>query len=86
MTAILLENKRKKKVPTRLPGIILHAGISNLLSVAHANYADTNFSVETNFISPAVIVRLMKSLLTTQSIEEFRASNQVSNVCAVMVL
>ncbi|XP_021919113.1 tropomodulin isoform X3 [Zootermopsis nevadensis] len=37
-------------------------------------------NVETNFISPAVIVRLIKSLLTTKSIEEFRASNQRSQV------
>lgn len=36
------------------------------------------FSVETNFISPPVIVRLIRSLLKTKSIEEFRCSNQVS--------
>lgn len=35
-------------------------------------------SVETNFISPAVIVRLIRALLKTKSIEEFRCSNQVS--------
>lgn len=34
-------------------------------------------NVETNFISPAVIVRLVNALLKTMSIEEFRASNQV---------
>lgn len=38
------------------------------------------FSVETNFISPAVIVRLIRALLKTKSIEEFRCSNQVSHV------
>jgi len=37
-------------------------------------------NVETNFITPAVIVQLIKSLLTTKSIEEFRASNQRSQV------
>uniref|UniRef100_A0A1B6KAZ4 Tropomodulin n=2 Tax=Graphocephala atropunctata TaxID=36148 RepID=A0A1B6KAZ4_9HEMI len=37
-------------------------------------------NVETNFISPNVIVRLVKSLLKQQSIEEFRASNQRSSV------
>lgn len=35
-------------------------------------------NVETNFISPPVIVKLVKALLTTTSIEEFRASNQVN--------
>lgn len=42
------------------------------------------FSVETNFISPPVIVRLIRSLLKTKSIEEFRCSNQVSciKLCA----
>ncbi|KAJ9596719.1 hypothetical protein L9F63_012261, partial [Diploptera punctata] len=37
-------------------------------------------NVETNFISPSVIVRLMKSLLATKTVEEFRASNQRSQV------
>ncbi|XP_055587883.1 tropomodulin isoform X4 [Uranotaenia lowii] len=37
-------------------------------------------NVETNFISPPVIVTLVKSLLTQMSIEEFRASNQRSQV------
>lgn len=35
-------------------------------------------NVETNFISPPVIVKLIKALLKTKSVEEFRASNQVS--------
>lgn len=34
-------------------------------------------NVETNFISPAVIVNLVRALLKAKSIEEFRASNQV---------
>lgn len=34
-------------------------------------------NVETNFISPTVVVRLIKSLLKTKIVEEFRASNQV---------
>lgn len=34
-------------------------------------------SVETNFISPVGIVRLVKSLLKQRSLEEFRATNQV---------
>lgn len=34
-------------------------------------------NVETNFISPPVIVVLVKALLQNISVEEFRASNQV---------
>lgn len=34
-------------------------------------------NVETNFISPPVIVTLVKALLKAKSVEEFRASNQV---------
>jgi tropomodulin len=35
-------------------------------------------NVETNFISPPVVVVLVKALLQNMSVEEFRASNQVS--------
>ena len=38
------------------------------------------FSIETNFISPPIIVKLIKSLLKTKTVEEFRASNQRSQV------
>jgi len=34
-------------------------------------------SIETNFLSPTVMVTLLKALLATKSIEEFRAANQV---------
>lgn len=37
-------------------------------------------NVETNFISPPVIVRLVQALLKCHTIEEFRASNQVSTM------
>lgn len=37
-------------------------------------------NVETNFISPNVVVHLIKSLLSQKVIEEFRASNQRSQV------
>ncbi|KAI4459742.1 tropomodulin [Holotrichia oblita] len=37
-------------------------------------------NAETNFISPTGIVRLIKSLLKTKCVEEFRASNQRSQV------
>lgn len=36
-------------------------------------------NVETNFISPPVIVTLVKALLKAKSVEEFRASNQVKH-------
>lgn len=34
-------------------------------------------NVETNFISPTGVVRLIKALLKKKSVEEFRAANQV---------
>ncbi|EEB10087.1 Tropomodulin, putative [Pediculus humanus corporis] len=37
-------------------------------------------NIETNFISPPIIVKLIKSLLKTKTVEEFRASNQRSQV------
>lgn len=37
-------------------------------------------NVETNFISPLGVVRLIKSLLKKKTVEEFRATNQVSNL------
>lgn len=37
-------------------------------------------NVETNFISPPVVVALVRSLLKCRTIEEFRASNQVCNL------
>lgn len=41
-------------------------------------------NVETNFISPPLIVRLVKALLKARTIEEFRASNQV-NILIVLL-
>lgn len=35
-------------------------------------------NVETNFISPQVVATLTKALLQNMTVEEFRASNQVS--------
>lgn len=34
-------------------------------------------NVETNFISPTGVVQLVKALLETKTVEEFRAANQV---------
>lgn len=42
-------------------------------------------NVETNFISPAVIVTLVKALLKAKSVEEFRASNQVKLSLAITI-
>lgn len=36
------------------------------------------FSIESNFISPPMIARLVKALLTHKSVETFRAANQAS--------
>lgn len=36
-------------------------------------------NVETNFISPPVVVRLVNALLKCRTVEEFRASNQVKS-------
>lgn len=45
-------------------------------------------NVETNFISPPVIVTLVKALLKAKSVEEFRATNQVrrSNLPKIIYL
>lgn len=42
-------------------------------------------NVETNFISPSGIVRLVKSLLKTKTVEEFRASNQVRRALSYLL-
>ncbi|XP_026322386.1 tropomodulin-1 isoform X2 [Hyposmocoma kahamanoa] len=51
-----------------------------LADALQANSALRVVNVETNFISPQGVVLLVKSLLTTNSVEEFRASNQRSQV------
>lgn len=50
----------------------------NLADALEKNNTLRVVNVETNFISPTGIVRLIKSLLKTKSVEEFRASNQVN--------
>lgn len=43
-------------------------------------------NVETNFISPPVVVRLVNALLKCRTVEEFRASNQVkTNKFTIMI-
>lgn len=49
-----------------------------LADAIEKNTALKVLNVETNFISPPVVVKLVKALLSTMSIEEFRASNQVN--------
>lgn len=51
-----------------------------LAAAIERNHTLRVLNVETNFISPPVIVTLVKSLLTQMTIEEFRASNQVWNL------
>ncbi|XP_062536840.1 tropomodulin-1 isoform X3 [Armigeres subalbatus] len=51
-----------------------------LAAAIERNHTLRVLNVETNFISPPVIVTLVKSLLTQMTIEEFRASNQRSQV------
>ena len=52
-------------------------GVENLAQALEKNNTIRVVNVETNLISPTGIVRLIKSLLKTKSVEEFRASNQV---------
>ncbi|KAG8230713.1 hypothetical protein J437_LFUL009857 [Ladona fulva] len=64
---------------------LANTGMTDRLALKLADTLERNntlrvINVESNFISPAVIVRLVKSLLATKSIEEFRATNQRSQV------
>lgn len=61
---------------------LTNVGLTDRTAVKLADAVEKNstlrvLNVETNFISPAVIVKLVKALLNTKTIEEFRASNQV---------
>ncbi|XP_045447004.1 tropomodulin-1 [Melitaea cinxia] len=51
-----------------------------LADALQANSTLRVVNVETNFISPAGVVELVRALLATTSVEEFRASNQRSQV------
>ncbi|XP_054279355.1 tropomodulin-like isoform X3 [Macrosteles quadrilineatus] len=64
---------------------LTNVGLTDRLALKLADALEKNntlrvINLETNFVSPNVIVRLVKSLLKQQSIEEFRASNQRSTV------
>ncbi|XP_049869756.1 tropomodulin-1 isoform X1 [Pectinophora gossypiella] len=51
-----------------------------LATALEANSTLRVVNVETNFISPAGVVQLVKALLVMKTVEEFRASNQRSQV------
>ncbi|XP_059056817.1 tropomodulin-1 isoform X2 [Achroia grisella] len=54
--------------------------VQQLAAALEANSSLRVLNVETNFISPAGVVQLVRALLPTASVEEFRASNQRSQV------
>jgi tropomodulin len=61
---------------------LTNVGLTDKQAYKLADALETNntlrvVNVETNFISPTGIVRLVKSLLKTKIVEEFRATNQV---------
>lgn len=62
---------------------LTNVGLTDKLALLLAEAIESNktlrvLNVETNFINPPVIVKLVSSLLKAKSIEEFRASNQVN--------
>lgn len=63
---------------------LTNVGLTDRMALQLADAMDKTktlrvLNVETNFISPPVIVTLIKALLKAKSIEEFRATNQVSS-------
>lgn len=56
---------------------LLDRSIDKLVEAIEKNNTLRVVNVETNFISPIGVVRLVKALLKQKSVEEFRASNQV---------
>ncbi|KAL1140152.1 hypothetical protein AAG570_000084 [Ranatra chinensis] len=64
---------------------LTNVGLSDRHGILLADALEKNnclrvINVETNFLSPQVVVRLVKALLVHKTIEEFRASNQRSQV------
>lgn len=73
-----LKNNRKLEVLS-----LTNTGLTDRTALLLAEAVEKNstlrvLNLETNFVSPPVIVLLVKSLLQNMSVEEFRASNQVS--------
>lgn len=61
---------------------LTNVGLTDRTAVKLADALEKNstlrvVNIETNFISPIVIVQITKSLLKTKTVEEFRATNQV---------
>jgi tropomodulin len=69
---------------TKLEALSLtNVGLTDRTALMLAEAVEKNstlrvLNTETNFISPQVVVVLVKALLQNMSVEEFRASNQVS--------
>lgn len=69
---------------TKLQALSLtNVGLTDRTALMLAEAVEKNstlrvLNTETNFISPQVVVVLVKALLQNMSVEEFRASNQVS--------
>lgn len=60
---------------------LTNVGLTDRTAVKLADALEKNstlrvVNIETNFISPSVIVQIAKSLLKTKTVEEFRAANQ----------
>lgn len=68
---------------TKLEALSLtNVGLTDRTALMLAEAVEKNatlrvLNIETNFISPQVIVAIVKALLQNTSVEEFRASNQV---------
>jgi tropomodulin len=73
---------------TKLEALSLtNVGLTDRTALMLAEAVEKNstlrvLNTETNFISPQVVVVLVKALLQNMSVEEFRASNQVSWIIA----
>ncbi|KAG5333199.1 TMOD protein, partial [Acromyrmex heyeri] len=95
LTLVLLQNISDEKFMQLFEGLemnthleslsLTNVGLNDKTAQRLADAIEKNstlkvLNVETNFISPPVIVRLIRSLLKTKSIEEFRCSNQRSQV------
>lgn len=68
---------------------LTNVGLTDRTAIMLAEAVEKNshlrvLNVETNFISPQVIVTLAKALLQNMTVEEFRASNQVSSLAFIV--
>lgn len=76
---------------TKLEALSLtNVGLTDRTALMLAEAVEKNstlrvLNTETNFISPQVVVVLVKALLQNMSVEEFRASNQVSWIIETLI-